>query len=492
MNSSVWLIVPIIFPILAAVFLPMFHFKKRTHREIYVATVVIINTLISYLVLFAGPTGTFHIVQMTDAISIALRIDGLSRVFATLVASLWPLASCYAFEYIKHEGRDDAFFTFYTASYGVTLGVAFSANAFTLYLFYELLTLVTLPLVMHSMNKKSIKAGLTYVKYSIGGAAFGFIALVFLIVYGNTTDFVFGGILNADTIGNRTNLLLLAYVFAFFGFGVKAAIFPFHGWLPKAGVAPTPVTALLHAVAVVKSGVFALMRITYYNFGTDFLSGTWAQYLVMIFALITIVYGSSMAVKEQHIKRRLAYSTVSNLSYIIFGITLMTPAGLVGGLTHMIFHAIMKIVLFFCVGAVMYKTHKEYIYEIGGYGRKMVGVFAVFSVASIALTGIPPLTGFISKWNLASAAVNEGSAVAAAGVFVLLVSTVLTAIYLFTVLTRAYFPARQQVSDTIEAVSDPNWYMLVPLFVFAIAIIVFGVHSEPLIRYFSKIAQGLV
>ena len=253
---------------------------------------------------------------MTHDCSITLRMDGLSKVFAGLVAALWPFATLFAFEYMTHEKRENYFFTFYTATYGITLGIAFSANIATIYLFYELLTLITLPLVMHTMDDKSIKAGMTYIAYSIGGAAMAFIGMVLVLIYGNSSDFVYGGVLEAAKIGSRTNLLLFGYVLTFFGFGVKAAIFPFHKWLPTASVAPTPVTALLHAVAVVKAGAFAIMRMTYYSFGTDFLRGTWAQYLVMTFAIITILYGSSMAVKEQHIKRRLAYSTISNLSYM--------------------------------------------------------------------------------------------------------------------------------------------------------------------------------
>lgn len=492
MNQSAWLLVPILLPILAAVLVPAIGFKNRTNRQLFVGTFVVINTIITFLLLFNGSSDTFTIVRMTNDLSIALKVDGLSKVFAGLVAGLWPFATCFAFEYMKHEKRENYFFTFYTASYGITLGVAFAANVFTLYLFYELLTLITLPLVMHTMDEKSIKAGMTYIKYSIGGAAFAFISLIFIMVYGTTTDFELGGVLDLALVGNKENLLLLAYVFAFFGFGVKAAVFPFHGWLPKASVAPTPVTALLHAVAVVKAGVFAIMRMTYFSFGADFLKGTWAQYLVMAFALITILYGSSMAVKEQHIKRRLAYSTVSNLSYILFGITLMSPAGLVGGLTHMVFHGIMKIALFFCVGAIMYKTHKEYIYEIEGFGLKMPGVFAVFTLSSIALVGVPPFTGFISKWNLAYGAVESGEVLPSIGVMVLLISALLTAIYLLTIVVKAYFPRKGFAMESISSVKDPNWYMLLPLCVFTVAIVIFGVHSAPLIDFFTKIAAGLL
>ena len=493
MTNEALILLPVLFPIVLACLIPLMHFKTRKSREIYVGAVVVINTLITYWLLFNGPTEAFTIVKMKNDLSLALRIDGMSMVFAGLVAGLWPFATCFAFEYMKHEKRENYFFTFYTATYGITLGIAFSSNAMTLYLFYELLTLITLPLVMHSMNEKSIKAGMTYIIYSIAGAAFAFIGLIFIMVYGTTTDFVLGGVLDPSKIAGKTDLLLLMYVFAFFGFGVKAAIFPFHGWLPKASVAPTPVTALLHAVAVVKAGVFAIMRMTYYSFGTELIRGTWAQYLVMTFAIITILFGSSMAVREQHIKRRLAYSTVSNLSYIIFGVTLMTPSGLVGGLTHMVFHGVMKIALFFCVGAIMYKTHKEYVYEIEGFGKKMPIVFSIFTMVGIALVGVPPLTGFISKWNLAFAAVETQEVLPMIGVFILLVSALLTAIYLLSITVKAFFPKKDFDMKSISShVEDPNWYMIMPLCVFTIAVIVLGVHSAPLVELFTKIANGLV
>ena len=413
-------------------------------------------------------------------------------MFCGLVGFLWPLSSCYAFEYIKHEGMDDKFFSFYTMTYGVTVGIALSANLVTMYLFYELLTLVTLPLVMHAMDNRAIAAGRKYLAYSIGGAALAFAGIMILYVYGDPgLTFTYGGFVNPAVTGGGREILLAGYLLTFFGFGVKAAIFPFHGWLPSAGVAPTPVTALLHAVAVVKAGVFAIMRSTFYCFGPEFLSGTWVQNVAMAFALFTILFGSTMAWKDQHIKRRLAYSTVSNLSYIVFGVTLMTPAGLTGALTHMIFHGLMKITLFFCAGAIMYKTHREYVVDLDGFGTKMPVTFAAFSIGSLALTGVPLLPGFISKWNLATAAAAAGTPLAYAGVVVLLISAVLTAAYLFTVVVRAYFPGKDFNPASVQAVHDPNWYMILPLVVLCAAMILLGVHSSMLTDLLAQVASGL-
>ncbi|GFI12339.1 NAD(P)H-quinone oxidoreductase chain 4 1 [Lachnospiraceae bacterium] len=376
-------------------------------------------------------------------------------------------------------------------TYGVTLGIALSANLLTMYFFYELLTLVTVPLVMHTLTREAILASRKYLYYSLGGAAFAFIGLIFIIIYGSSTDFVLGGVLDLEKIGDRTNVLLLIYVIAFMGFGVKAAVCPFNSWLPDAGVAPTPVTALLHAVAVVKSGAFAIMRLTYYSFGTTFLKGTWAQTTVMLVVMFTIVYGCSRGVKETHLKRRLAYSTISNLSYILFGVTIMTPLGMVGALTHLVFHAMMKISSFFCAGAVMHQSGKHYVHELDGMGYKMPRVFGIFTVSSLALMGVPGFAGFVSKWNLATAAVESGNGIAYGGIACLLVSALLTAIYMLTIVVRAFFPGKDFDMETLSGIKDPNWKMLVPLFVFTINMIMLGLWSAPFVNFFADVAAGV-
>ena len=395
--SKIMLIAVILIPVFIGVLTPVIPFKKRQHMEIFLETAVIFNTLLVWSLLYHRPTDNFVLAKFTGNLSIAFRVDGMGMVFAGLVSFLWPLAILYAFEYMTKEKHEKVFFMFYTITYGVTLGIALADNILTMYFFYELLTLVTVPLVMHTLTREAILASRKYLYYSLGGAAFAFIGMIFIIVYGTTTEFILGGVLDMEKIGERTNILLLIYVIAFMGFGVKAAICPFNSWLPQAGVAPTPVTALLHAVAVVKAGAFAILRITYYSFGTDFLRGTWAQYLLMGIVMFTIVYGCSRAVKETHLKRRLAYSTISNLSYILFGAVIMTPLGMAGALTHMVFHAFMKICSFFCAGAIMHQTEKHYVHELDGLGRKMPWVFGIFTISSLALMGVPGFAGFISK-----------------------------------------------------------------------------------------------
>lgn len=484
------IILVILIPIIAGALVPMLSFKKRCHMEVFLESAVILNSILVWYLLLHHSDSTFLLAHFTGDLSICFKVDGMGMVFAGLVSALWPFATLYAFEYMTKEEHEKIFFLFYTMTYGITLGIALSANLLTMYFFYELLTLVTVPLVMHTLTREAILASRKYLYYSLGGAAFAFIGLIMIIIYGTTTDFILGGVLDLTKIGGRTNVLLFVYVMAFLGFGVKAAVFPFNSWLPQAGVAPTPVTALLHAVAVVKSGAFAIIRLTYYSFGVDFLKGTWAQTTVMLVVMFTIVYGCSRAVKETHLKRRLAYSTISNLSYILFGVTIMTPLGLVGALTHLIFHAVIKICSFFCAGAIIHQTEKQYVHELDGMGYRMPCVFGIFTVSALALMGVPGLAGFISKWNLAYAAVESGNTLAYFGIGCLLVSALLTAIYMLSIVIRAFFPPADFDENTGKEFSDPNWKMLLPLIVFAVAIICFGLFSSPVIGFFRDVADG--
>lgn len=492
--SSYWYCILILFPIIGGTVLFFMPFKNRARMCVYTEVITVITSIISFLLLFNRPAENLDIITFVGKFTISLGFDGMGTIFAGLVSFLWPLASLYAFEYMKHEAnekscKETTFFAFYTMTFGVTLGIASASNLLTMYVFYEMLTLVTVPLIIFSLSREATLATRTYLYYSLGGAAFGFITLVFLFNYADSLDFVLGGVLKND--GNYSETLMrIVYLFGFFGFGVKAAVCPLCSWLPKAGVAPTPVTALLHAVAVVKSGAFAILRITYFSFGTDILKGSFAQYIPMLVVIITIVYGCSQAVRERHFKRRLAYSTVSNLSYILFGCLIMTPLGMIGALTHMLFHGVMKICSFFCAGAVITRTGKTYVYELDGLGRKMPFTFAAFTISSLALMGVPGLCGFISKWNLATAAVESQNGFAYFGVGALLISALLTAIYMLQVVVRAYFPDKDFDYSTVEKFSDPGWKMLVPFGIFIVCMFVFGLYSEPIVSLLTNVAMG--
>lgn len=414
------------------------------------------------------------------------RIDGLGALFAVMISLLWPLATLYGFSYMSHEERQYSFFAWYLATFGITAGVAFAGNLLTMYLFYEFLTLITLPLVMHTMTAEAKRAGLIYILYSLTGAALAFISTAALLYFGGKGCFVYGGVLQELYLNNDL-LFEILYLFGFLGFGVKAALFPFSEWLPIAGVAPVPVTALLHAVAVVKSGVFAVIRLTYYGFGADCLSGSHVQSIVMILAGVTIVYGSTKAVREMHLKRRLAYSTVSNLSYILLGAACMSPAGLMAALCHMLFHAIAKIGAFFSCGSIMHFGKKTYVDEMEGLGFRMPVTFLTMFVFGLSLAGIPGFAGFISKWQLGMAAFETLSWKSLWMMGVLAYSAVMTVIYLLSVCVRGFVrPDKNSRAERCEA----DWQMLVPISIFAVALIVLGFYHEPLLSICGRIASG--
>lgn len=481
-------------PLAGGAVMPLLKLDDRRRRSIYVQVVTTATSVLALCLLIVRPAESLTLLHMTDSLALTLRLDGAGSIFMGLIAFLWPLATLYAFEYMAHEEHETPFFTFYTMTYGVTLLITMAGNLFTLYVFFECLTLITLPLVTHKMDAKSALAGRRYLVYSISGAALAFIGLVFIMTFGQSdTAFRFGGVLAQEAIAGRENLLLLVFVLSFIGFATKAAMFPMHGWLPLASVAPTPVTALLHAVAVVNTGAFACIRLIYYSFGTDLLAGTWAQAIAVLLPALTIVYGSVMAVREQHFKRRLAYSTVSNLSYILLGAALMTPAGLTGSLSHLVFHGLMKIVLFYCAGAVLVRTGKEYVQDLRGSFRVMPFTMGVYTLSALALVGVPPLAGFISKWNLLTAAVESGFTPGYLGAAALIVSAILTAVYLlYVVVMAAFSPLSDGGMAAFRENRDPSWLMKAPLVVLCAAIVLLGLCSTPLVHYFQAVAGGLL
>ncbi|MBQ7851060.1 MAG: proton-conducting membrane transporter [Clostridia bacterium] len=487
------IILTLLVPLLGGALLGVLRPRSSRVRALYVEAVVIATSLLVWTLLLSRTEEPFILYHLTDALPLTFRVDGMSCVFAGLVSVLWPIASLYGFEYMKHEERENPFFMWYTMSYAATLAIAFAGNLFTLYCFYECLTLVTLPLVIHKKDAKSIRAGRRYLTYSITGAAMAFIALVVLLFLAGTTDFTLGGVLTQELMNQRGGLLLTVFVLAFVGFGAKAAVFPMHAWLPSASVAPTPVTALLHAVAVVNAGAFAVLRLIYYSFGAQYLHGTWAQTIVLSLACFTIVFGSTMAVREQHFKRRLAWSTISNLSYMLMGAALMTEDGMVGSLSHLVIHGVIKITLFYCAGAILVRTGKEYVQDLRGFGKVMPLTCGAIVLGGVALMGVPPLAGFVSKWNLLTAAAGTGLVMGTVGVIALIVSAILTGVYLFTVILPMYGRPLNAESAALEGFNrDPGWQMKLPLLLLCAAIIALGLWSEPLVTFLRSVAAGLI
>ena len=471
--SKYLLLTVILIPVVMSVFV----YRLKSEKAIRIVTfgTVMVTSILMWALMFKGVEGSYEVLRFTNKLVLSLNLDGLGKFFAGIVSLLWPLTTLYAFEYLEHDERLNTFFLFFLMAYGVTLGVALSNDFFTLYMFYELLTLSTMPLVFFTKTVEATRAARVYLALSIGGAAFGFGSMMYQIM-------------NPEM--EKGFLTSLFYLFGFFGFGVKAAVFPLHIWLPKASCAPTPVTALLHAVAVVKAGVFAIVRLTYFGYGVEVLKGTFAQYIPLCFVIFTIVYGSSMALKEIHFKRRMAYSTVANLSYILFGVLLMNEWGLTAGLLHMAFHAGFKILGFFCVGAFMHKTHREYVMDLDGAGYKMPITFGCYTIAALALTGIPPFTGFISKYMLLDGAVKTASPLAYAGFAAILISALLTAIYSLTPVRRAFFPDRNADLSVHENTHEAGPLMCVPMVILAVSIIILGLNCQPLIDVIEVIVTN--
>jgi len=485
---SFLLLVPILLPIAGGAAWYFLGDRFLSQRRIIISAIVLVNSLITWALILFCDQESFHILNLIWDMDLVLRFDHLGRLFAGLIATLWPLTTFYAFGYMEHEHHRNLFFSFFVMTFGTTLGVAMAGNLLTLYCFYELLTLITVPLVMHSMTKEAIHAVRVYMAFSIGGATVAFLGIACLHALGVDLTFLPGSM----SVSNApAGMLEAIYVCMFLGFGVKAAVFPLHKWLPMAAVAPTPVTALLHAVAVVKSGVFAIMRLTFFCFDPEFLRGTWAQSAVMALALISSLFGSFMSLRCANWKRRLAYSTVSNLSYILFGVTVMTEAGLAAALMHMLCHAVIKILAFFCAGSVLCMTGRKFVLEMEGIGRKMPVTFITFFISSLALTGIPPFNGFFSKWALITSALETGDLLAASGTVVLLISAFLTAMYMFPTAVHAFLPRRNAVVD-LNGVREAPAVMWVPMAILAVMVIAMGLFAGPLQDLVALVAATAV
>ena len=490
--SSLFLLIPVLLPILGGFSLAFLKIPREDdrRRNIYMETIVIATSILVWIALFLVKREPVRVYSFTGSFSIAFGLDGLGSLFAGMVSLMWPLVMLYTFEYMRREKQKNKFFAFYVMTYGVALGIAFSSNMTTMYAFYEMLTLVTIPLVSHYKSHDSMFAGRKYAAYTIGGAGLGFFAVLYSTVYGHAGNFMFGGSLDS---GLESTMLQVVFVVGFFGFGAKAAVFPLYEWLPCASVAPTPVTALLHAVAVVNAGVFAVMRLAWYVYGPALLTGTAAQIIALMTSVFTLVFAAAMALKERHFKRRLAYSTVSNLSYMLFGVLLMTPDGFTGGMLHMLFHGIIKMSLFLCAGAFMHMTGNAYIYEVNGVGRKMPVTFIFYTLGGLSLAGVPLFCGFISKWNLVMAGIKADTPWSLTGVVGLILSAFLCAMYTLSVSVRAFFP----MHDTDRYLERPDvkeagFLMLVPIVVFGIANVILGIHPQPVVEFIRRIAEGIL
>ncbi|MBM3095078.1 monovalent cation/H+ antiporter subunit D family protein [Ensifer sp. T173] len=430
----------------------------------------------------AGGTVDLRLFEILPGVDFAFRVDALGMVFATVSSLLWIVAAIYSIGYMRHlkEHAQTRFFACFATSLAAAVGGAFAANLFTLVIFYEVLSLVTYPLVYHHEDEEGWKGSRKYLVYLMGASKSVLLAALALTYHiAGSLDFVAGGLLaGADASAALLTVVYFCYLFGF----AKAAVMPVHAWLPAAMVAPTPVSALLHAVAVVKMGVFCVLRVVFHVFGVGLVGelglGTATAYLVSFTILMASVY----ALTRDDLKARLAYSTVSQLSYIVLGVVLLSPVAMVGGIIHIAAHAFSKITLFFCAGSIYCASGKRNISDMAGIGRRLPWTMGAFFVGSLSMIGVPPTAGFVSKWYLALGSVEAGEI---AFLIVLLVSSVLNAAYFLPVSYVAFFGTEVQESPaTVREIP----MMTIPLVATAILSVLMGIFPG----YFLALADGVV
>lgn len=494
---NMMILLPIVLPVIVGfvlLFLPERVFKSRQSLLNVTGVSFIVCALLAIYVISGAAGDRLVLFNLVGSIPVYFAIDSLGRLFAGIVVLIFLMAGFFSFVYMAHEKNEKRYYSFYLITFGVLMGLDFSGNLVTMYLFYEFMTLASMPLVLHSGTREAVMAGLKYMFYSFCGAYMALFGIYFLNQYADTLDFVAGGSLNMEAVvqSGNTQLMLIVAFLAIVGFGVKAGCFPLHAWLPTAHpVAPAPASAFLSGI-IVKGGVLAIIRVIYYCIGADFIRGTWVQTVWIILAVITLLMGSSLAFKEKIMKKRFAYSTVSNLSYILLGLSMLNATAFVGSLLHVIFHAIIKSALFLFAGALIFSTGKTKVKDFVGLGKKMPVLFASYTIVSLGLIGIPPTSGVISKWYLAVGSLESGAgALSWIGPVALLVSALLTAGYLLPITIRGFLEAPADASS-LEKYKEPPLLMLAPIVILAVLTLILGVYPTPLIDWVGTIASGLL
>lgn len=468
-----YIILTIVIPIIAGALLPVWRFGSRTTaRAVYVLASTAAACAAAVMSFLRGES--FLLLTLADGVTISYGVDRIAVIFAAVFVFSFFIVAIYAPRYIKHEGRDDRFFAFFLLSLGAMMSLSFSSNLVTMYFSFELVTLLSMPLVLHSGTKEANAAALKYLFYSIAGALMGLFGIVVLHPITNAGAFSLGGSLSSTS---SSAMVCTAVFMCVVGFGAKAGMYPMHGWLPSAHpVAPAPASALLSGI-IAKAGILAVIRVVFYVVGIDAIRGTWTAVTWTVLASITVVMGSMMAYREDILKKRLAYSTVSNISYMMLGLSMLSATGELGAIMHFIAHALAKNALFLSAGSVIYKTGKTKVSELSGIGRRMPVTMGAFTVAALSLIGIPPLLGFTSKWYLCMAGVEEGGALAVIVPAVLIVSALLTAGYLLPVVIKGYFPGKGSAKPDVDEAPAPMVFAAV---LFAALSLVTGIFAPVL------------
>lgn len=476
---------------LAAVPLILLSSKKPNLREFWTLLAAVVKFILVLTLLPAALDGRvieLTLFEIAPNLPLELRVDTFGVFFAIIASGLWIFTSFYSIGYMR--GHDEKKQTRYFASFAIclssTIGIAFSGNLLTFLIFYEMLTLATYPLVIHNETKEAISAGRKYLAYTLTAGLLLIAAVGITYSLTGTLQFQPGGIFgDVDMSSTLAVCLFLLYLG---GVGVKAGVMPLHSWLPSAMAAPTPVSALLHAVAVVKSGVFGIIRVVHYVFGPEVMAEFGLNDILIVIAGTTIILASLLAFAQDNLKRRLAYSTVGHLSYIVLGAALLTPLGLTGSVLHISTHATMKITLFFCAGAIYVNLHKKNISDLDGIARVMPWTMAAFTIGSMGLAGIPAINGFISKWYLGAGALQADMMVP---LMVLIISGLFNVGYFFPIIHRAYF---NEGGEELEGHTEASPFMVVPIMITATASVILGIFPNFFFSFFelaSNIASSI-
>lgn len=450
--------------------------KRKNLREFWSIASAVGAFSMVFSMIGSVKKGTYFVYTLfsaTDTISFTLKTDEAGMLFACVSSFLYVVVIFYAIGYMRghHEQNQTGFYAFFSMCICSALGIAFGANLVTFFIFFELLTMATWPLVFHARNQEAQFSGRKYLIYTLIPGQFCLAGIVIVYSISGTTDFVAGGFLD-NSMGGPVFMTVLFFLLVLAG-AIKAGMMPFHGWLPAAMVAPTPVSALLHAVAVVKAGAFCVVRIVGYVFGPVYLSEIPANQILGWIAIFTIIASSLIAIKQDNLKKRLAYSTIGQLSYVLFGICITTPLGMKGAMFHVVAHALMKITLFMCAGAIIVTAHKDNVSDMKGIGRAMPVTMACYTIAALGIVGLPGTVGFISKANLIMGALEQGNPIYA---FVLLTSSMLGLVYLLPVSYHAFFSKNPKGEFAKRKEASP--WMLIPIIITAAMTILFGIDPD--------------
>jgi multicomponent Na+:H+ antiporter subunit D len=468
--------------------------KRPNLREFWsiLAGIIKFSIVISMApVIFSGHNIEYTLISFYEGIDIKFRVDALGLLFATISSFLWIVTTFYSIGYMRSakEHSQTRFFTCFAISLSAAIGVAFSANLITLFVFYEILSLATVPLVGHKETPEAIEGARKYFLYLLSLSKTLLLSgIIIVYMVAGTTDFQSNGLLQ-NLQGQHSTLLFVGFFLFLFGFA-KAGIMPVHNWLPSAMVAPTPVSALLHAVAVVKVGVFSVLRVVFHIYGIDLMASLNLGIITAYIVSFTILVGSIIALSKDNLKARLAYSTISQLSYVILGAVLLTPSSMAGGIVHIANHAFSKITLFFCAGSLYAAAHKTEISQLSNIGRKMPWTMAAFFIGSLSMIGVPPAAGFISKWYIALGSIEANQIPI---LMILLASTILNAAYFLPITYKAFF--EKEKPDDAPHGDDHHHeeikeipMVVIPLVLTAIISLIIGIYPN----YFLGLAQQVI